>query len=243
MRSQVLSRAAVLAGAVALPLAAVLPAHAQPAHALPEHGVRGASGSAYGIAATGPVAVPATPSVSSSGPNTVSRSVAELPPNPILKARALNASAGKARARASVVDLRIPKAHLTADLVAAKCVQGKGGSHLVKVALNGKVIKAAATPNSAVGVHLDGLGTVSLVLNKQVRDRHGRLTVTAIELTLPLGPGTTETISIASATCGAGKGLPGGPGEPQTPPATPPSAPPDEAPAPTPVPGDLPVTG
>jgi hypothetical protein len=235
MRSQLLSRAAVLIGAAALPLAAAVPAHA----------TDNAAGSAFGISATGPIAIPATPAVSFSGTNTVSRSVAELPPNPVLKARVLNASAGKGHARASVADLRIPKARLSASLVTAKCVQGKGSSHLAEVKLNGKVIKAGATPNAAVGVKLDGLGTVSAVLNKQVRDARGRLTVTAIELTLPLGPGKNETISIASATCGAGKDTPapGKPGEPQTPPSTPPSAPPDEAPAPTPVPGDLPVTG
>jgi hypothetical protein len=238
MRSQSLTRTAVLFGAAALPLAAVVPAHAA-------HGPSGPSGSAYAIAASGPIALPPTPAVASSGPNTVSRSVAEVPPNPLLKARVLNASAGKGHARASVVDLKIPKIHLTASLVTAKCVKGNGTSHLAKVRLNGKVIKAAATPNAALGVRLDVLGTVALVLNKQVRDPRGRLTVTAVELTVPLGPGKNETISIASATCGAGKDTPdpGKPGEPQTPPSTPPSAPPDEAPAPTPVPGDLPVTG
>jgi hypothetical protein len=237
MRSQRLSRAAVLIGAAVLPLAAVVPA---------AHADHDPSSSAYGIAASGPIAVPATPSVTSSGPNTVSNNVAEVPSNPVFQARVLHASAGKAHARASVIDVKIPKAHLTASQVAAKCVKGKGTSHLVKVRLNGKEIKAAAAPNSAVGVQLDGLGTVGLVLNKQVRDAHGKLTVTAIELTVPLGPGQSETVSIASATCGAAKDTPG-PGkpddEPTAPPSTGPSAPPNQAPAPTPVPGDLPVTG
>ncbi|MFI0444066.1 choice-of-anchor P family protein [Actinomadura sp. 6N118] len=236
-----LARAAVIVGAAALPLAGTLPS-AQ-ATTTPSQ--------AFAVSASGPVAVPATPSVTSSGPSTVSRSVAELPANPVLQARVLNAAAGKAHARASVVDLKVPRAHLTASLVTAKCVKGQGRSQLVKVQLNGTTIKAAARPNSGVSVNLDALGTASLVLNKQTRTPDGRLNVTAIELTLPLGPGKTETISIASATCGNGADGPSDPGKPEqpgpspsVPPSTPPSTPPPgQAPAPTPVPGDLPVTG
>jgi hypothetical protein len=237
-----MARAAVLAGAVAIPLAiAAVPAHAATGPS---------SGSAFAIAADGPVSIPPTPAVASSGPNTVSRSVLEVPSNPVLQARALHASAGKGHARASVADVRIPRIDLTASLISAKCVQGRGTSHLVKVKLNGKVIKAQPTRNAGVNVAVDGLGTVSVVLNKQVRDAQRRLTVTAVELTLPVGT-ARQTISIASATCGKGghghpkpgPGKPEQPGKPGHPPA-PPSAPPSgQAPAPTPVPGDLPVTG
>ncbi|MEW2355534.1 hypothetical protein [Spirillospora sp. NPDC029432] len=246
MRLKHLTRAAAVAGAVAMPLAAAVPAAVA---ATP--GAAGAAGSAYALAATGPVAVPATPSVTSAAARPERKSVAELPANPLIRAGVLNAAAGAGHARASVVDLAVPRAKLTASLVAAKCHNGKGSSHLVKVTLDGRVIKASATPGSTVTARVDGLGTASLVLNKQSRTSDGRLTVTAIELTLPLPQGKTETISIASATCGpkGGAGDPGDPGDPGKPedprpsPSAPPSAPPSAAPAPTPVTGDLPVTG
>ena len=250
MRVKNLARAAVLAGAAVLPLAGALPlADALPSAqaAAPPARAAAAGGQAFALAASGPVAVPATPSVASSG-TPVQRNVVELPANPVVQARVLNASAGKARARASVADVKVPRLHLTASLVNAECVNGQGGSKLVNVRLNGKVIKAAARPNSGVQVNLDGLGTVSLVLNKQTRTADGRLNVTAIEVSAPLVAGRTETIRIASATCGADAGGPSQPGQPEQPgpaPSNPPSAPtpPGKAPVPTPVTGDLPVTG
>jgi hypothetical protein len=85
-----------------------------------------------------------------------------------------------------------------------------------------------------------------VVLNKQVRNSDGGLTVTAIELSLTLPQAKAETISIASVTCGhAPSGDPTPPGQPGTTPTPSPttSTPPGEAPVPTPVPSDLPVTG
>src|SRR5262249_7619717 len=122
------------------------------------------------------------------------------------------------------------------EVVTAQCDNGKGSSHLVNVVLNGRKLAVDAAPNSAVQVP----GLVSLVLNKQVRDAHGNLRVTAIELSLKLGT-AVETVSISSATCSGGSEEPSTPGNPNPSPA--PSTPPGEAPAPTPVTGDLPVTG
>jgi hypothetical protein len=230
-----LTRYAAIAGALATPLALMAPASA----------ATGGAGAAYGVAATGLVNIPQTPAVTStSQPN--DKSLAELPPNPLVSLKVLHVTAAPGKARASVVDLKVAQAALTAHLVTAKCVAGKGASHLVKASLAGHRLAVDAAPNSTVAVPVTGLGTVSVVLNKQVHDAAGNLVVTAIEVNLPVGAGKAQTISISSATCSGD--MPGGPGNtPGSPTPTPtptsPGTPPGEAPAPTPVPGDIPVTG
>ncbi|MCW2900187.1 MAG: hypothetical protein JWO67_2452 [Streptosporangiaceae bacterium] len=216
MRLTHLPKIAAIAGVIAAPLAMSGPA---------ANAATGAPSSAYGIAATGVLPIPQTPAVSSSAQQPTRKSLLELPANPVVKASILSASASAGHARASVVDLKVAQLGLSAHLITAKCVNGAGTSNLVKVVLNGHVLKVAAAPNSAVKLPLTKLGgTASVVINKQVRDSSGRLTVTALEVSAPLGPGKFEKISIASAACAGYE-------------ATPP------APAPTPVPGDLPVTG
>jgi hypothetical protein len=231
-----LTRYAAIAGALATPLAFMAPASA----------ATGGASAAYGIAATGLVNIPQTPSVSSAAqPN--DKSLVELPPNPLVSLKVLHVSAAPGKARASVVDLKVAQAALSAHLITAKCVGGKGSSHLVKASLAGHKLAVDAAPNSTIAVPVTGLGTVSVVLNKQAHDAAGNLHVTAIEVNLPLGPSKAQTISISSATCsGDSDGDPGGP--PSSPAPTPtatsnPTTPPGEAPAPTPVPGDIPVTG
>ncbi|HEX2317107.1 MAG TPA: hypothetical protein VHJ17_25400 [Thermomonospora sp.] len=217
----------------------------------------GGYGAAYGVAASGLVSVPATPSVSSTGKQPVRRSAVEVPANPLVRASALKVSAWARHGRADVADVALAKAGLSAKLITARCENRNAVSTLVDAKLAGKPIKAAATPNSALTVSVGGVGAVSVVLNKQVRHANGGVTVTAIELTLPPLAGKTQRVSIASATC-----LPAGvrppaptptptpkPGlpKPSVPPASPgvpsPQAPMPQAPAPTPVPKDLPVTG
>jgi hypothetical protein len=217
MRLTQLTKITTVAGVLAAPLAVAGPASSA---------TTGAPDSAYGIAATGLVPIAPLPSATSaSQPN--HKSLLELPANPLVQAKVLSAAATPGKARASVADLRVAQIALSAHLITAKCVNGKGNSLLTKVVLNGQVLKTGAAPNSAVTVGLDKLGSASVIVNKQVRDSYGRLTVTAVELSVPLGPGKVTTISIASATCGA-----------MTAP-TPPGA----APVPTPVTGNLPVTG
>jgi hypothetical protein len=177
------------------------------------------TGSAYGLAASGLVAIPATPAVAA----TADKSLAELPANPLIDVKRLHVTARPAFARASVLDLRVAKAALTAHLVTATCVNGTGISHLAGVRLAGHALAANAAPNSALTVPVQGLGTAAVVLNKQTRNADGSLTVTAVEVTLPVGPGRTQSLSVSSATCA---GAPTGP-----------------APKPTPVPSNLPVTG
>jgi hypothetical protein len=220
-----------IAGALAIPAAiAATTASASPP---------GGTSSAYGLSATGLVNVPAVPQVTSAtGPH--DKSLAELPPNPLVKLKVLHTSAVGDRSRASVVDLKVAKAALSAHLITAKCVGGQGSSHLVKASLAGKRLAVDAAPNSTVAVPVQGIGTVSVVLNKQVHNPDGSLTVTAIEVKLALATGEAQTIDISSATCAAGAPKP--PTTP-TPTPTPTNTPPGQAPVPTPVPSDLPVTG
>src|SRR5690348_6475507 len=107
MRSIHLTRSAVLAGVIAAPLAV---AAAPASHAAAGHG------SAYAVSAAGPVAIPATPAVTASGAP-ARRSVAELSGNPLVSASVLTAAAAAGRGRASVADLRVAKAALTAEAV------------------------------------------------------------------------------------------------------------------------------
>ncbi|WP_339155768.1 hypothetical protein [Actinomadura luteofluorescens] len=239
MRLQALTKCAAVAGALALPFAL----SAAPASASP-----GGAGSAVAIAATGTVVVPPTSSVASAAQRPTSKSVAELPANPLVQARLLNGSAWAGHGRASVADLRVAKLGLSAHAVSAKCENGNGVSHVVGATLGTRALKVGATPNTTVTTDLKGLGNVTVTLNKQVRGHDGNLTVTAIEVSATLA-GKTQTISIASASCGKSgqPSQPGQPGQPSQPsqPGQPssPATPPGEAPAPTPVPGDLPVTG
>ncbi|MFD0904091.1 choice-of-anchor P family protein [Actinomadura sediminis] len=246
-----ITKCAVALGALALPLTLPL------ATAAPASATTGGTGSAFAIAAAGPVAIPATPSVSSDAQRPERESVAELPNNPLVRASALNAAAWSGHARASVADLVLPRLGLKAAAVTAKCENGNGVSHLAKASLDGRRLQANAKPNSTVEIAVPKLGDASVVLNRHVRDRDGSLTVTAIQVRVPLPGGKTQTIDIASATCGKAADAPGGPGgpgktpggpgapsaEPSAPPSSTPAVPTSPAPVPTPVTGDLPVTG
>jgi hypothetical protein len=215
--------AAVITGALAAPLALAATASATTG-----------TGSAYGLAATGLVSIPQTPAVTA----TADKSLVSLPANPLIDVKVLHVTAKPAFARASVVDLRVAKAALTAHLVTATCKGGTGVSHLAEARLAGHRLAADAAPNSALTIQVPGLGAAAVVLNKQTRAPGGGLTVTAIEVTLPLPPGRTQTISISSATCTGGT-----PSTPSKPPTPTPTTPPSQAPKPTPAPSNLPVTG
>jgi hypothetical protein len=233
VRLKHLTTSVAIAGAVAVPAAIAATASASPA---------GGAASAFGASATGLVNIPQTPMVSSlTGAH--DKSLVALPANPLVRLKALHTSAVPGRSRASVVDLRIAKAALSAHLVTSTCVDGKGSSRLVGASLAGHRLAAAAAPNSTIAVPVRGVGTVSVVLNKQVRGADGSLTVTAIEVRLALATGQSQTIDISSATCSTPEATP-----PKTPGPTPsspgtPTTPPSQAPVPTPVPSDLPVTG
>ncbi len=222
-----IARYVAIAGAVATPLALAVPAASADS---------GGTGSAYGIAAAGPlVNLPPTPSAQAPG----KKSLLRLPANPLIRLGLLDVSAKPGHARASVVDLRLVKSALSAHLITARCDNGMGSSALAGASLAGHRLAAHASPNTRVSILVNGLGTVSVTLNKQVRTPGGRLTVTALEISLPLGPGKPQVVDISSASCSAGPSTP--------PPTSPGQAPkptsPGQAPKPTPVPSNLPVTG
>ncbi|MGH3376759.1 MAG: choice-of-anchor P family protein [Actinoallomurus sp.] len=229
MRLTRVSTFIAIAGAIGVPAAIAATASASPAPGVSW---------AYGVSAVGLVNVPQTPQVSSlKGPR--DKSLAELPPNPLVKLKVLHTSATPGRSRAGVVDLKVATAALSAHLVTARCDGGRGSSHLVKASLAGHRLAVDAAPNSTVAVPVAGLGTVSVVLNKQTRGADGSLTVTAIEVKLTLATGQAQAIDVSSATCSAGTPTVPTP----TPSPTRPGTTPPSAPVPTPVPTDLPVTG
>jgi hypothetical protein len=229
---------AVVAGAVATPLAISAPA---------SYASTDGTGSAYALAATGVVPIgPISPVHVTTGQQPTRKSLVEVPPNPIIEASVLNAAAAPGYARASVADVRLIKARLAASLVTAKCTPNGGKSSLVKAFLNGKKLDVSAPPNTTIAVAPENVAAphiVKVVINKQVDNPDGTLTVTAIEVTVSLGPAKTETISIASANCGSRPNEATPPSGPAAPPSAPSNEPPGTAPQPTPVTGDLPVTG
>ena len=219
-----MTKSVAIAGVIAAPLAALAPAGTASATNEPGHG--GAS-SAYGISASGLVNIPRTPIVSSeSGPSR--RSLVSLPGNPLVALSVLRAQAVEGHSEASVADLKVlkaaiaPGATLSAKLITARCDDGMGTSKLVDVRLAGRAIGGVDRPNSDFTVPVQGVGVVQVTANKQVRNRDGSLTVTALELFVR-ALGKVQRVDIASATC-----VSGGPAE---------------APRPQPVESNLPVTG
>jgi hypothetical protein len=179
-------------------------------------------------------------------------------PNHTVRARILNAQAGKDHAQASVADLTVDLSPvkgldlgaltLTATAVEAKCDQGTASSTLAGAHLGNHPLTIAAPANTKVTVP----GLASIVLNKQTHHRDGTVTVTAISITLT----GVQTLEIASATCHTTPHSddPQPPTPTTKPTPTTPSTPgdgatenddtiPGQAPRPNPVPGHLDVTG
>jgi hypothetical protein len=213
------------------------------AFAEPALAVTYSGSSAYGVAASGLVPLSPTPAVTAPAgqPKSVQKSLVSLPANGVLSAKVLGVNAGPGKARASVADLRVAKAKLAANAVTATCLNGVGKSQLVHATICDRTLESAPKPNTTIPVRLEGLGTVTVTLNKQERRHDGRLTVTALSVRVPLGK-VVQTVDVSSATCAAAGSQPSpGPGD---------NGPGDDsgsddgtAPVPTPVKGDLPVTG
>src|SRR3954454_13016860 len=107
---------AVIAGAVAVPLAAAVAVPASAARSGGgDDGGPGAS-SAYGIAADGLIAIPPTPAVTSEHPP-FTRSVVSIPGDPLVHASVLRTRAVPGHAGADVVDLKVAKAGIRPDAV------------------------------------------------------------------------------------------------------------------------------
>jgi hypothetical protein len=92
------------------------------------------------------------------------------PPNPLASAGVLNVSAWAGHGRASVADVKLAKAGLSASAITAKCENNNGVSQLTRAVLAGHKLAVDARPNSTITVPVQGLGSVSVVPNKQVRN-------------------------------------------------------------------------
>ncbi|MEO5876011.1 MAG: choice-of-anchor P family protein [Streptosporangiaceae bacterium] len=178
-------------------------------------------GSAYGLSAEGLIAVAPTPWVVSTTEDTVTKSLVTVPANPLLRGTVNNATASLARASASVVDVAVIALGLQASAIKASCDGGVGGASLADVRLGGQQIPLYPPVNFALNVPLGSLGGAEVTLNRQVRNRDGSLTVTAVHVNVVLAGATTQSIDIAKVTCFRAQA----------------------APAPDFVPGTLPVTG
>ncbi|TDP91835.1 choice-of-anchor P family protein [Labedaea rhizosphaerae] len=168
---------------------------------------------------------------STSGP--ASASVVDVPLRGVVTAQAITSSTSRTAttvtARAAIVDLRLP--------VLAAALGGTPSVQVLRAKCTGTGMGTAGSSEIA-GVNLGRLGTVPvtgapnqtidvpqvarIVLNEQVKDIDGSITVTALHVTLLGGSVTGKLgsgdIRLASATCGMGPGT-------TTPPTTPPTVP------------------
>jgi hypothetical protein len=184
--------------------------------------------SASGILTSG-LGIPPLSTVSSQG-KAEENSLVSIPANQALTTSVLHvlADAEQGTARASVADVNLGGGKLIASLVTASCEPGGGSATLLDAIVAGHAIPVAPPPNTTIAVP-PGVGhIVAITLNKQVKNSHGGLTVTAIEVQLGAGRGQ-KSIDISTANCSAPTAVTS-PGVPA-------------APAPTPQRGTLPVTG
>lgn len=203
-------------------LTAVLAAAALAAMPVAAHAdAKRAYGSAYGLSAEGIVAIAPTPWVVSTTSATVTKSMVTIPANPLVKGTVNNATASIAHAAASVVDVEAGRLGLRASVIKATCDNGSGGASLAQVTLGGKTLPLYPPANTTLKLPLGSLGGAEVVLNRQVRNRDGSLTVTAVHVNVVLAGVVKQSIDIAKVTCFRAK----------------------QAPPPKAIPGTLPVAG
>ncbi|MFB9683186.1 choice-of-anchor P family protein [Amycolatopsis plumensis] len=215
MKSSLVRRGGLLAAVVA----SVVLAGAAPASAAP------GDGSAYGVKVDvkllGQNAVKAGPfaAANTAGPTNSSLAKADVPG--ILTAGVINAEAkrdensGAVTAKASTADVTLPllKAALGdvgIKLVEAVCTatqKGVEGSAKLVGANLGSVgaVDAAPAANTQIKVGLGTLNVATIILNEQVKNPDGSLTVNAVHVKL-LGGGLKALgdgdVIVSSATCG-----------------------------------------
>jgi hypothetical protein len=205
-------------------VASVVLVGASPASAAP------GDGSAYGIKVDvkllGLDAVKAGPlsEARTSGPT--SASLAKVNLTGVLTAGAINTEAkrdddsGAVTAKASTADVGLPLlksvvGNVTAKVIEAKCTatqKGVEGSTTLVGADLGKIGDVDATPaaNTQLKVGLGDINVATVILNEQIKNKDGSLTVNAVHVKLlgqalnPLGSGD---VIVSSATCGPA-GLP-----------------------------------
>lgn len=211
-------------GLVAMAAAVALLAGTAPAWAA------AGDGSAYGLTVDvkllGADAVKAGPFAAATTDGSPKNTFAGVNLPGIAKTGVINAAArrdedsGQVDASASTVDARIDVlkalgAPISADVVEARCTatqEGEQGSSKLAGVNLGALGKAAVqpAPNTVVAAGALGLNVATIVLNEQLHNPDGSLTVNAIHIRL-LGGGLRQVgsgdIVISSATCGPA-GLP-----------------------------------
>lgn len=149
--------------------------------------------------------------------------VASITGNPILTAglltsdSAFDAEAGATSAAASVADAQVLPdlagvgTVLSVGLLQAECSGTQdglsGSANLADVsALNGAVeIPLNPGPNTQIPIDVTGVLSLSLVLNEQISNADGSLTVNALHITITALTGAVAgDIVLGSVTCGAG---------------------------------------
>ncbi len=220
MRVRMTRRAAVV-GLVAV---AALVVGAAPASAAP--GDASAHGARLDLSLLGRDAVSAGPFAAAvaDGPTTNAFAAVEVPD--VLRTGVINASAsrddktGGVGSWASTADVRLAlldgvTGGVSAELVEAECAATQKGvvgkAQLVGLDLGGLgEVDAEPAPNTTLEVDLLGVDIAKIVLNEQVRNADGSLTVNALHLTLvggALGSIGSGDLVLSSATCGPA-GLP-----------------------------------
>jgi hypothetical protein len=216
-----ITRRAGLAGLVAI---AALLVGAAPASAAP--GDASAYGAKLSLSLLGSKAVSAGPfaAANANGPTTNTFLGVDLPN--VLKTGVINASAsrdektGGVYAKASTADVQLDllksvTGGISATLIEAECEATQKGisgkSKLAGIDL-GKlgVVDADPAVNTKIDVDLLGVDIAEIILNEQVRNADGSLTVNAVHLKLiggALGSIGSGDLVLSSATCGPA-GLP-----------------------------------
>jgi len=189
-----------------------LAALASLAFATPAQAAHGQPNTAEGILATGAiVAGPFAECNYPAGPFTDSAAGANIPG--VLTAGAITCEATDRSARASVADLAVDLgalADLNANAVTATCAydpasqQLSGDSQIAGgqvVLVGGAPITLDASPAPNTTVAVPGV-PVTIILNRQVVNPDGSLTVTAIYVQLGTGTGPDQqTLEISKVTC------------------------------------------
>ncbi|MBE1498904.1 hypothetical protein H4696_006004 [Amycolatopsis lexingtonensis] len=215
MKSSLVRRGGLLAAVVA----SVVLAGAAPASAAP------GDGSAYGVdvdvTLLGQPAVKAGPLAAANTAGPTSNSTAKVNLTGILTTGVINTEAkrddnsGAVTAKASTADVGLPLLKALGPNVGAKAVEAvctatqegvKGSTTLVGANLGSAgAVDATPAPNTQVKVGIGGINVATVILNEQIKNKDGSLTVNAIHVKLlggAVGALGSGDVIVSSATCG-----------------------------------------
>ncbi|WP_410668552.1 choice-of-anchor P family protein [Amycolatopsis sp. cmx-4-68] len=215
MKSSLVRRGGLLAAVVA----SVVLAGAAPASAAP------GDGSAYGVKVDvkllGKQAVKAGPFAAANTAGPTSNSLAKVDLTGVLTTGVINTEArrdddsGAVTAKASTADVGLPLLKAALGDVGIKVVEAvctatqkgvEGSTKLVGANLGSVgAVDSTPAPNTQVKVGLGALNVATILLNEQVKNKDGSLTVNAVHVKL-LGEGLNALgsgdVVVSSATCG-----------------------------------------